>query len=74
MHSTTPTTDHHHGSDLPALRSLGYLHCRRIYRTWLRPYEDAAPRGQFFGYLAQLQLELGGYFVNEQPEPSWLRD
>ena len=42
------------------------------YDAWRRSYDDAAPHGRFCGRLAQLQLELNAFFVNEQPEPSWL--
>ena len=58
----------------PTCRSFGRratFNYKRNYHTWLRSYEDAAPHGQFCGYLAQLHLELGGHFVNEQPKPSW---
>ena len=42
------------------------------YEAWKRSCDDAAPHGRFCGYLAFLQIELGGFFVNEQPEASWL--
>ena len=77
MRSTTSTTSCHRGPDLPALRSLGYFllpaelpHLAAPLRRRGPPW----PNGRFCGYLAQLQLELGGDFASEQPEPSWLCD
>ena len=34
----------------------------RNYDTWLRSYNDAAPHGRFCGYLAMLQIEIGGFY------------
>ena len=42
------------------------------HRSWLRSYHLAAPHGRFCGEVALLQLQAGRFFVNEQPQGSWL--
>eukprot|EP00959_Pyramimonas_sp_CCMP1952_P343980 7204778-Pyramimonas_sp.AAC.1 len=45
---------------------------RFSYDAWLRSYQDAAPSGRFCGHISRPRLESDNYFVNEQPDPSWL--
>jgi len=42
------------------------------YDTWLKSYNDAVPHGRFCGKVALLMIEINRYFMNEQPDPSWL--
>eukprot|EP00959_Pyramimonas_sp_CCMP1952_P255305 5332394-Pyramimonas_sp.AAC.1 len=72
MHPTTPAPSAHHGSRLVAFGCWATVNYKCNCRTWIRSYEDAAPHARFWGYTAQLRSQLGGYFVNEPPDSSWL--
>ena len=42
------------------------------YQGWLKSYQEAAPHGRFCGRMALKQTNQSRYWLNEQPEGSWL--
>ena len=42
------------------------------YEGWSRSYNIAAPHGRFCGHIAMIQIKCHRYFINEQPDPSYL--
>ena len=42
------------------------------YEGWKRSYDISAPHGRFCGRIAMIQIKNGRFFINEQPDPSWL--
>ena len=42
------------------------------YEAWHASYLLAAPHGRFCGHVALKQILEGRFFINEQPDPSWL--
>jgi len=49
--------------------NINYIH---NYEGWKRSYDLAAPHGRFCGYIALCQIQNNRFFLNEQPDPSYL--
>ena len=49
--------------------NINYQH---NYEGWKRSYDLAAPHGRFCGYIALVQIQNNRFFINEQPNPSYL--